>query len=34
MFPKADIRMIDGEMCSWYGSRMKLAATYFEEFFG
>jgi ABC-type Fe3+-hydroxamate transport system substrate-binding protein len=33
MFPKADIRMIDGEMCSWYGSRMKLAATYFEEFF-
>jgi hypothetical protein len=32
MFPKADIRMIDGEMCSWYGSRMKLAATYFENF--
>jgi ABC-type Fe3+-hydroxamate transport system substrate-binding protein len=31
MFPKADIRMIDGEMCSWYGSRMKLAATYFED---
>jgi ABC-type Fe3+-hydroxamate transport system substrate-binding protein len=32
MFPKADIRFIDGEMCSWYGSRMKLAATYFENF--
>jgi ABC-type Fe3+-hydroxamate transport system substrate-binding protein len=31
MFPKADIRMIDGEMCSWYGSRMKLAASYFEK---
>jgi ABC-type Fe3+-hydroxamate transport system substrate-binding protein len=31
MYPKADIRMIDGEMCSWYGSRMKLAATYFEN---
>ena len=31
MFPKADIRMIDGEMCSWYGSRMKLAANYFEN---
>jgi len=33
MFPKADVRLIDGEMCSWYGSRMKLAATYFENFF-
>ena len=32
MFPKADIRLIDGEMCSWYGSRMKLAANYFENF--
>jgi ABC-type Fe3+-hydroxamate transport system substrate-binding protein len=31
MFPKADIRLIDGEMCSWYGSRMKLAANYFEH---
>lgn len=31
MFPKADIRMIDGEMCSWYGSRMKLAASYLEK---
>jgi len=31
MFPKADIRFIDGEMCSWYGSRMKLAASYFEK---
>jgi ABC-type Fe3+-hydroxamate transport system substrate-binding protein len=31
MYPKADIRLIDGEMCSWYGSRMKLAATYFEN---
>jgi ABC-type Fe3+-hydroxamate transport system substrate-binding protein len=34
IFPNAQIHLIDGEMCSWYGSRMKLAATYFEEFFG
>jgi hypothetical protein len=34
IFPSAQIHLIDGEMCSWYGSRMKLAARYFEEFFG
>lgn len=34
LFPHAKIHLIDGEMCSWYGSRVKLAATYFEEFFG
>ena len=34
IFPNAQIHLIDGEMCSWYGSRMKLAARYFEEFFG
>jgi ABC-type Fe3+-hydroxamate transport system substrate-binding protein len=33
IFPNAQIHLIDGEMCSWYGSRMKLAASYFEEFF-
>ena len=33
IFPSAQIHLIDGEMCSWYGSRMKLAARYFEEVF-
>lgn len=33
IFPNAQIHLIDGEMCSWYGSRMKLAASYFKEFF-
>ena len=32
-FPKAKVRLIDGEMCSWYGSRMKLAPVYFKSFF-
>ena len=30
-FPNAEIRLIDGEMCSWYGSRMLLAADYFRN---
>jgi len=33
IFPNAQIHLIDGEMCSWYGSRMKLAAGYFENVF-
>ncbi len=32
LFPKAHIKLVDGEMCSWYGSRMKLAASYFKNF--
>lgn len=27
--PKAKVLLIDGEMCSWYGSRMLLAPQYF-----
>ncbi len=29
--PYAEIRLIDGEMMSWYGSRMRLATTYLEN---
>jgi ABC-type Fe3+-hydroxamate transport system substrate-binding protein len=31
--PKAEIRLTNGEMYSWYGSRMQLAPAYFREFF-
>lgn len=31
LFPTAQIKLVDGEMCSWYGSRMKLAASYFND---
>lgn len=31
--PNADIRLTDGEMYSWYGSRMRHAPGYFQEFF-
>ena len=30
-FPNKKIVLVDGEMFSWYGSRMKLAAKYFEQ---
>lgn len=29
-FPKSKILLVDGEMFSWYGSRMKLAPHYFQ----
>ena len=29
--PKATVLLVDGEMFSWYGSRMQYAAAYFEE---
>ena len=29
--PQAQLRLVDGEMFSWYGSRMRLAAAYFEN---
>jgi ABC-type Fe3+-hydroxamate transport system substrate-binding protein len=29
--PKAIIRLVDGEMFSWYGSRLLHASTYFEK---
>jgi ABC-type Fe3+-hydroxamate transport system substrate-binding protein len=31
-FPNSKIRVINGEMCSWYGSRIKLAPAYFNNF--
>jgi len=31
ILPSAEIRLVDGEMFSWYGSRMKLASLYFKE---
>jgi len=31
MIPKARVILVDGEMFSWYGSRMLLAARYFEN---
>jgi len=31
-FPNSKIYIINGEMCSWYGSRMKLAPAYFSDF--
>ena len=31
LFPNSKVMLIDGEMCSWYGSRMELAADYFKH---
>ena len=31
IFPKAEIRLVDGEMFSWYGSRLKESVEYFYE---
>lgn len=31
VFPNSKVILIDGEMFSWYGSRMKLAPTYFQQ---
>jgi ABC-type Fe3+-hydroxamate transport system substrate-binding protein len=31
LFPNAKIRLVDGEMFSWYGSRMLEAIGYFEK---
>jgi len=30
VLPNADVRLVDGEMFSWYGSRMKEAVAYME----
>lgn len=32
-FPNADIRVIDGEMFSWYGSRLEKAVPYLEKLY-
>jgi ABC-type Fe3+-hydroxamate transport system substrate-binding protein len=31
IFPSAEVRLVDGEMFSWYGSRMLEAIAYFEK---
>ena len=33
LFPNASVKLVDGEMFSWYGSRMKLAAPYIASLF-
>lgn len=32
ILPKSNIRIVDGEMFSWYGSRLLRSAKYFETF--
>jgi ABC-type Fe3+-hydroxamate transport system substrate-binding protein len=32
LFPYADVRLVDGELFSWYGSRLIKAPEYFEKF--
>jgi hypothetical protein len=29
--PKGKIHLVDGEMFSWYGSRLMLAPAYFQQ---
>lgn len=31
LMPQTNVLLVDGEVFSWYGSRMKLAANYFKE---
>ena len=31
MCPKAEIKLVDGEMFSWYGSRLQKAPSYFQS---
>lgn len=33
MLPAAQLSLVDGEMFSWYGSRMQLASSYFSRLF-
>lgn len=33
MFPEADVKIVDGEMFSWYGSRLLKAPDYFLNLF-
>ncbi|MBI1265877.1 MAG: ABC transporter substrate-binding protein [Cryomorphaceae bacterium] len=33
LFPNTSVKLVDGEMFSWYGSRMKLAAPYIASLF-
>ena len=34
VLPESKLMLVDGEMFSWYGSRMQLAPNYFMEVFG
>lgn len=34
MYPQARVLLVDGEMFSWYGSRLRYAPAYFLETFG
>jgi ABC-type Fe3+-hydroxamate transport system substrate-binding protein len=34
LLPNATIKLVDGEMFSWYGSRLKLAPSYFLKLIG
>lgn len=34
LFPAAKVCLVDGEMFSWYGSRMRLASAYIREILG
>ncbi|MBC7654164.1 MAG: hypothetical protein H7098_06755 [Oligoflexus sp.] len=31
LFPNAKIKLVDGEMFSWYGSRLLKSTTYFQS---
>jgi hypothetical protein len=31
LFPEAKVQLVDGEMCSWYGSRMLESVRYFGK---
>lgn len=33
LLPKTKVQLVDGEMFSWYGSRLQLAPAYFDGFF-
>lgn len=32
--PNTEVKLVDGEMMSWYGSRMKLATAYLQQLIG
>ena len=34
VLPDAEIRFVDGELCSWYGSRLRLAPAYLQGLHG
>lgn len=34
LLPETEIRLVDGEMFSWYGSRLRMAPNYFSDLIG